>query len=359
MFDTPSNLPVEPSSTGSDPAASSVKKEPEDMFANLDQSESASPSDDSAFLSDPPPGVTKGKIVLLVLVGIIVLAGIGGSVWYFWLRKAPSVIVETVPTSTAPVVVVSQNEPVVEVPPTSVVPPSNNPPLVASTSSFVEPTSTTTTPPGTNVPPPEPLFQTPPAVIIAEGKDTDGDGLTDAEEQLLGTNPTKVDTDGDGYKDGDEVKNGYDPSVPKLKLIESTHLKKGELVPSGASSFIPATWNMEGDGMVGQQYVDTKTEAHFEISGVYNLKNRPVSMTLPAWIASLVKDQGWGEIDSSTLQTSKTKAGYEAWRTSDKLITFVILGDDVVGIRYNLLTSSAYDFRTLYDIFVQYLKPTS
>ena len=42
--------------------------------------------------------------------------------------------------------------------------------------------------------------------------DTDGDGLTDAEELgLLGTDPTKADTDGDGVDDGQELLAGTDP----------------------------------------------------------------------------------------------------------------------------------------------------
>ena len=71
---------------------------------------------------------------------------------------------------------------------------------------------------------------TPPVSLI----DTDGDGLTDQEEKILGTNPNlvdtdgdglsdyeevkiyhtdplKADTDGDGYTDGAEVKGGYNP----------------------------------------------------------------------------------------------------------------------------------------------------
>lgn len=67
--------------------------------------------------------------------------------------------------------------------------------------------------------------------------DSDGDGLSDAEEATLGTDPTKSDTDndgltdgeevniyhtdplnpdtdGDGYLDGDEVRNGYNPNGP-------------------------------------------------------------------------------------------------------------------------------------------------
>lgn len=72
----------------------------------------------------------------------------------------------------------------------------------------------------------------PPEPVIP--KDTDGDGLNDDEETILGTDiavadtdkdglsdydevrvyhtdPLNADTDGDGFKDGDEVKNGYNP----------------------------------------------------------------------------------------------------------------------------------------------------
>lgn len=42
--------------------------------------------------------------------------------------------------------------------------------------------------------------------------DSDGDGLTDAEEARLGTDPTRPDSDGDGYLDGDEVAEGSDPT---------------------------------------------------------------------------------------------------------------------------------------------------
>ncbi|OGY88892.1 MAG: hypothetical protein A2458_04895, partial [Candidatus Kerfeldbacteria bacterium RIFOXYC2_FULL_38_9] len=46
-----------------------------------------------------------------------------------------------------------------------------------------------------------------PPVIV----DADADGLTDAREQELGTNPQKADTDEDGYQDFEEIQNGYNP----------------------------------------------------------------------------------------------------------------------------------------------------
>lgn len=43
--------------------------------------------------------------------------------------------------------------------------------------------------------------------------DTDGDGLTDDEEDTLGTDPNSADTDGDGLDDGEELELGTDPTL--------------------------------------------------------------------------------------------------------------------------------------------------
>ncbi len=50
---------------------------------------------------------------------------------------------------------------------------------------------------------------------LGPGKlDTDRDGLADPDEQCWRTDPRNPDTDGDGYLDGQEVINGFDPRVP-------------------------------------------------------------------------------------------------------------------------------------------------
>ena len=54
---------------------------------------------------------------------------------------------------------------------------------------------------------------------------TDNDGLTDLEEQIHGTNPTKVDSDGDGASDGDEVRDGTDPNDPADEGVRDIHEK--------------------------------------------------------------------------------------------------------------------------------------
>jgi len=49
--------------------------------------------------------------------------------------------------------------------------------------------------------------------VFAADEDTDGDGLSNAEEQALGTDPNSPDTDGDGIPDADEVRMGTNPVV--------------------------------------------------------------------------------------------------------------------------------------------------
>ena len=51
--------------------------------------------------------------------------------------------------------------------------------------------------------------------------DSDTDGLSDREEvRVFKSNPLNPDTDGDGYTDGEEVKNGYNPNGPgKIRVV--------------------------------------------------------------------------------------------------------------------------------------------
>lgn len=46
---------------------------------------------------------------------------------------------------------------------------------------------------------------------LGDERDADSDGLSDSVETLFGTDPKKADTDSDGFKDGEEVINGFNP----------------------------------------------------------------------------------------------------------------------------------------------------
>ncbi|MDG3132558.1 calcium-binding protein [Streptococcus suis] len=55
-------------------------------------------------------------------------------------------------------------------------------------------------------------------------KDSDHDGLIDAQELALGTDPQSVDTDGDGQADLEELQSGHSPQVPQKELYDDLEL---------------------------------------------------------------------------------------------------------------------------------------
>ncbi|MEI6608022.1 MAG: PA14 domain-containing protein, partial [Verrucomicrobiota bacterium] len=70
-------------------------------------------------------------------------------------------------------------------------------------------------------------------------EDSDGDGLTNDAERLLGTNPLVADTDGDGYSDGAEASAGSNPLVAASTPVD----KDGDGLPD--------TWEMTNFGNLG------------------------------------------------------------------------------------------------------------
>jgi len=61
--------------------------------------------------------------------------------------------------------------------------------------------------------------------------DSDGDGLTDAQELILGTDPFNPDTDGDGFSDGVEVASGSDPLNPACTPLNCRAYGEEESLP--------------------------------------------------------------------------------------------------------------------------------
>ena len=79
-------------------------------------------------------------------------------------------------------------------------------------------------------------------------RDTDTDGLDDGQENAIGTDPLNYDSDGDGINDGDEVSAGTDPLINDASSTSS--LGKLEVPASGAT--------MSGIGLISGWHCDAE-----------------------------------------------------------------------------------------------------
>jgi len=210
-------------------------KEPVDIFAGTDKPSTRTPlAPGASTVSTTAPHyatAARGPSKLLLgIVGLVVLLGAGGAGAYFLMKgKAPA-------GQQAVVTPPADNAAPAEQPAPTPAPPVEQPAPAPSPAPVEKPPavpSPAAPQPETPVVPPEPATQP---------LDSDGDGLTDAEEQTLGTDPQsadtdndgltdreeakiyktdplKPDTDGDGFLDGQEVKGGYNPNGPGKLLI--------------------------------------------------------------------------------------------------------------------------------------------
>jgi len=236
-------------------APAAAAKTPVDMFESVKLGAPApkqvvreiTPEELSKLPEPKSPSVAL-KMIKIVLIVVVLLALVGGFVVYLGQQRQKTI--DNLP----PITPTGKNLPDVTLPP--------------------ETTSPTSTTPTTPMPVPKVEAVTPPRDSDGDGlsdseeqvfgtdptsADSDGDGLTDKEEITLGTNPLrrdsdgdeltdgeevntyktnplKTDTDGDGYSDGTEVKNGYNPNGEgKLAIPAAVPAPVVPVVPSAES----------------------------------------------------------------------------------------------------------------------------
>jgi hypothetical protein len=103
------------------------------------------------------------------------------------------------------------------------------------------------------------------------GVDTDSDGLTDAEEDLYGTDDRNPDTDGDSFLDGNEVFHRYSPLGTAPQTLLDTGAVEEFVASDGSFIFTyPASWGVietvdPETGVIQEIILQTETSAEFRM----------------------------------------------------------------------------------------------
>ncbi|GEM_PF-1534777 len=199
---------------------------------------------------------------------------------------------------------------------------------------------------GTIMPPPElpRQLQLPAATV-----DGDGDGLTDAEEPLFGTDPALLDTDGDTYADGREVTGGFDPALSSGALLAaSPRLATFTSTKFGYAVRYPTAWLAKAVDQEEAEVILSGAEGEFiEVLIVDN----PEQLTAEVWYAKQVP--GLSPTDVPTLV-----AGTTTWALSfDGLNAYLASGSHLITLSYNIGTRTEASFYQLFQAIVKLFQP--
>lgn len=157
----------------------------------------------------------------------------------------------------------------------------------------------------------KPVVDTP----MAESPDSDGDGLSDEEERLAGTDPLRADTDGDGYTDFQELMSGYDPLVPQKKLDDDSKLLSNT-IDGQVRALYPSTWELT-ESPANATVIFSDSDRAF-IQAIYQ-KNEG-NLTPAAWLAR--------ELPGAVSSKSISGQGWTGFILDDGLTAYVFSNDD-------------------------------
>ncbi len=163
----------------------------------------------------------------------------------------------------------------------------------------------------------------------AQAPDTDSDGLTDDEEQLIyGSDPNRSNSDGDSYVDLNEVLNLFDPAKhDPAALIDNPGVAAYANTDYGIELYRPTAWTVRE--IVSERTVNftAPTGEVFEVT----IFTKAEDESLMDWYLDQPLDGITGQVESG-----ENKKGYEQVISANRRVVFVSNGNTIVSLKYEL-----------------------
>ncbi|MDO8435359.1 MAG: hypothetical protein Q7S89_01625 [bacterium] len=184
-----------------------------------------------------------------------------------------------------------------------------------------------------------PMTEVPPA------PDSDQDGLTDIEEQLLGTDRLNPDTDGDTYKDGAEVLAGFNPKKGnRADLATSGLLNKYTNPLFGYGILYPSSFLARAIDETNREVLFTAVTGELITVTVDDQVQHP---TLDAWY----KDQFPDVADTATFTAEV--GGVPARYSPDGLSLYFLKDGRLFAIGYNPAAATQMGYPTIFKRMIK------
>ncbi len=185
-----------------------------------------------------------------------------------------------------------------------------------------------------------------PEVPLVSAIDTDQDGLTDVEELLFNTDPSKSDTDGDSYPDTLELINLYNPTGLAPQKIEETNLVKiynNQIY--NYSIFYPSLWIMRALDETSQEVMFTSATGEiFEVI----VDENPNRLPLLEWYSSLSPETNLSELSDVT-----TKGGLLGKKSPDGLTAYFSSRDKIYVISYGVGNKTELNYESTFEMILR------
>ncbi len=190
-------------------------------------------------------------------------------------------------------------------------------------------------------PPLNPRTITPPLSTM----DTDGDGLTDEEEIIFGTDANKPDSDDDGYLDGNEVESGYDPKLGQgALLIDSDVFENYRNESFFYQIKYPGTWELKVIDQSGTEIIISSGNSEFMSLVVIANTDR---LTSAEWYAKQFPSLRPAEVP-------EFKTSRYTWAMSpDGLAVYLATAENIYAFSYNIGTNEKASYYKLYKAMIR------